>query len=68
MTLRGVAMKCAHCKIEIGDSPLVVMADNTIRCYTCGRLKADMSCRGRDSKHMFITLNVLEERKDLYGR
>ena len=76
MTLRGIAMKCAHCKIEIGDSPLVVMADDTIRCYTCGRLKADQRTRyGRmDSylgnpafTHLEKTLTALQERKDLYG-
>lgn len=56
---------CAHCKIELGDTK-VVMADDSIMCYTCGRLKADMPCRTRDKKHMFVTMKVLEERKDLY--
>ena len=56
---------CAHCKIEI-ENAKVVMADDSIMCYTCGRLKADMSCRGNDRQHMFVTLKVLEERKDLY--
>jgi len=57
---------CDHCKIELGRR-LVVMADNKIMCYTCGRLKADMPCRCQDIQHKFITLSVLKERKDLYG-
>lgn len=59
-------MKCAHCKIEIGNQ-LVSMEDNSVCCYTCGRLKAeqDMSCR--EIRRKWIALKVLEDRRDLYA-
>ena len=38
--------KCDHCDEPLGNR-MVVMADDSILCYTCGRLKADYHCRDR---------------------
>ena len=55
-------MKCNHCKGELTNR-LVVMADDTIRCYTCGRLEADKSGRREDE-----TEEELWKRKDYYTK
>jgi len=36
--------KCDHCDEPLGNR-MVVMEDNSIYCYTCGRLEADYHCR-----------------------
>jgi hypothetical protein len=60
--LFGINMTCANCKIEVGNR-LVVMADNSVWCYTCGRLRADQRCR---RMAIFVEcVEALEERRDL---
>ena len=66
-------MLCAHCKGEVG-SRMVIMANDIICCYTCGRLRADQKCRvprvdnsvGQEAYTHFVeTLELLERRRDL---
>jgi hypothetical protein len=70
-------MHCQNCKIDI-DNLMVIMEDNTIWCYTCGRLKADERCRSGqriDSymgnpqfTHLVNSMEELGNRKNLYRR
>ena len=68
-------MHCKNCKIDI-DNQMVIMEDNTIWCYTCGRLKADEGCRHGQRidnffdrprySHLVDTMEELGNRKNLY--
>lgn len=58
-------MACVHCGIDVGNR-MVIFGKDTIYCYTCGRLKADDRCRINDSRRQWISLKVLEARKDMY--
>jgi hypothetical protein len=68
-------MACVHCGIDVGNR-MVIMGDNTIHCYTCGRLKADDRCRTGQRidnymdkpryTHLVDAMELLQERKDMY--
>lgn len=57
-------MICTHCKGTTGNE-LVVMEDNSLHCYTCGRLKAELSSR-RVSLYD-LSIKAIRERKNKYG-
>ncbi len=68
-------MACVHCGIDVGNL-MVIMGDNSVWCYTCGRLKADERCRTgkrtdsfmgnpRYTHYVNATLE-LGNRKDMY--
>jgi hypothetical protein len=57
-------MNCTHCKGGI-DNRLVVMEDDDIHCYTCGRLKAEMSSRRINLVDK--TKQALRERKNKHA-
>lgn len=56
-------MACVHCGIEVTNY-WVIMKDDSICCYTCGRLRADQRCRRME---IFVeSVELLQERKDMY--
>lgn len=51
---------CPHCKEPLNNRA-VVMKDNTVLCYTCGRLRADQKTRRIEI--FALTCEELERRK-----
>ena len=60
-------MDCKHCGVDVGNQ-MVILEDNTIHCYTCGRLKADQNCRGQDVNHFVATVEELGKRRSTHGK
>jgi hypothetical protein len=55
-------VKCKHCDEPVGNR-VVVMGNDSIYCYTCGRLEADQSCRGKDVNQYVRTIEELGRRE-----